>query len=61
MSSATDSYRPYAGEEIMEAYYKATLVTGIAATMDYQYVTNPAYDAARGSINVYALRLHVEF
>ena len=45
----------------MEAYYKATLVTGIAATMDYQYVTNPAYDAARGSINVYALRLHVEF
>lgn len=38
----------YAGEQIIEAYYKAILITGISTTADYQRVINPAYDAVRG-------------
>lgn len=51
----------YSGEQIIEVYYKATLITGIAATMDYQHVANPAYDTARGPIDVYGIRLHAEY
>lgn len=51
----------YAGEQIIEAYYKATLMTGITATADYQLVINPAYDAVRGPINFFAIRLHGEY
>jgi high affinity Mn2+ porin len=51
----------YAGEEIMEAYYKAVLLKGVEATFDYQRVVNPAYDAVRGPIDFYGVRLHLEF
>ena len=51
----------YGGEKIIEAYYKATLIPGIATTADYQHVINPAYNAVRSSIDFYALRLHAEF
>ncbi|MGB9154148.1 MAG: carbohydrate porin [Alphaproteobacteria bacterium] len=51
----------YAGEQIIEAYYKATLMPGIATTADYQRVINPAYDAARGPIDFFAVRLHIEY
>ena len=30
-------------------------------TADYQRIQNPAYNADRGPINVYALRFHAEF
>ena len=51
----------YAGEHIIEAYYRAALTKGIDATADYQRVMNPAYDAVRGPIDFYAIRLHVEY
>jgi high affinity Mn2+ porin len=28
---------------------------------DYQYISNPAYNADRGPVNIFALRLHVEY
>ena len=51
----------YGGEQIIEAYYKATVTTGIALTADYQHVINPAYDAVRGPIDFFAVRLHAEY
>ncbi len=51
----------YDAEQIIEAYYKATLVPGLALAFDYQRMLNPAYDAARGPINFFALRLHANF
>lgn len=50
----------YAPEQILESYYKATVVEGLALTVDYQRATNPAYDKVRGPINVFALRIHAE-
>lgn len=50
-------YRP---EDIFEGYYSYGLAKGIWLTADYQRLQNPAYNADRGPINVYALRFHAE-
>lgn len=52
------NYRP---EDIFEGYYSLHLYKGSWLTADYQRIQNPAYNAARGPISVYALRLHAEY
>jgi high affinity Mn2+ porin len=57
-----DGQLPEAGfEKIIETYYKASIVTGIDATLDFQHVENPGYDALRGPVEIFAVRLHAEF
>ena len=51
----------YQPEQIIEAYYKASVMDGIALTLDYQRVTNPGYDAVRGPIDFYSFRIHTEY
>lgn len=52
----------YATERIVEAYYSAKLLSGFWATLDYQQVRNPGYNADRaGPARVWTLRLHTEF
>ena len=51
----------YKPETILEVFYSAQLVKGAWVTLDYQRIQNPAYNAARGPINVFAVRLHAEF
>jgi len=51
----------YNRENVVEAYYAAKLWTGIFATLDYQFIANPAYNADRGPASVLGLRLHGEF
>lgn len=51
----------YAREDIVEAYYSASLWQGIQASLDYQFVANPGYNADRGPVSVLGLRLHGEF
>jgi high affinity Mn2+ porin len=48
-------------ENILEAYYRASLVEGVSATLDYQFVDHPAYDVSRGPVHILGLRLHAEF
>ena len=48
-------------ERIGEVYYKAALISGIALTVDYQYVENPAYNRDRGPVSLIAGRLHAQF
>lgn len=50
-------YRP---EDIFEGYYSFGVTKNIWLTADYQRMQNPAYNADRGPINVYAFRLHAE-
>ena len=52
------SYKP---ENIMECFYSLSLYKKTWLTADYQRISNPAYNASRGPINVYAFRLHAEF
>lgn len=51
----------YHSEDIAEAYYNARLIAGLWATLDYQYIAAPAYNADRGPVSVYTARLHAEF
>ena len=48
-------------EYISESYYSARLFPGFFATVDLQYITNPAYNRDRGPAAVGSLRLHYEW
>jgi high affinity Mn2+ porin len=52
------NYRP---ERILETYYAYALTKQITLTADYQFITNPAYNADRGPVHIFSGRLHGEF
>ena len=51
----------YATENVMEAYYNAQATKWLAATLDYQFIANPAYNAGRGPVSILGARLHATF
>ena len=51
----------YQEEKILEAYYALNLGKGATLTFDYQFVVDPAYNADRGPVSIFATRMHVEF
>ena len=51
----------YAREDVVETYYTVNLWRGVAASADYQFIANPAYNADRGPVSVLGFRLHGEF
>jgi hypothetical protein len=54
----TISYKP---EQIGELYYNALLVKNVLLGLNYQHVINPAYNSARGPVNILSFRVHAEF
>jgi high affinity Mn2+ porin len=55
-----------ASENIMETYYDIGLgrvarVASAHLTIDYQLIGNPAYNADRGPVSIFAARLHAQF
>ena len=50
----------YGREDVVESYYSAALWKGVQATLDYQFIANPAYNADRGPVSVFGIRLHGE-
>jgi carbohydrate-selective porin OprB len=51
------NYRP---ETIFEGYYSINLFKGGWLSPDYQFIMNPAFNADRGPVHVFAFRLHAE-
>jgi high affinity Mn2+ porin len=51
----------YREERVDEAYYSFAVRKSLALSVDYQFVTHPAYNADRGPVSIYALRLHAAF
>jgi high affinity Mn2+ porin len=51
-------YRP---EDIVEVYYSLALAKGASLSIDLQRIAHPAYNADRGPVDFYGLRLHAEF
>jgi high affinity Mn2+ porin len=51
----------YSRENILEAYYSAALWPAAYVSIDYQFVVNPAFNAYRGPVSIFAVRLHGEF
>jgi high affinity Mn2+ porin len=58
---AGDGRLSYNFEKTLEAYYKAQVWGELSATADYQFVMNPAYNAARGPVSIVSLRLHWDY
>ena len=59
-----DGQLPHYGlEKIMESYYAYAMpgLDHLTLTLNYQYVVNPAYNADRGPISFFGIRLHKEF
>ena len=50
------NYRP---ELAIEAYYSFSPFRWLAATLDYQLIVDPGYNADRGPVSIYAIRAHV--
>jgi len=51
----------YSQERILEAYYAWKVNSWTTMTFDYQFITNPAYNADRGPVSIFSGRLHAEF
>ena len=52
------NYKP---EEIIETYYQFKFLEHLFFAPDYQYVVNPAFNADRGPVSIYSIRVHFEF
>ncbi len=51
----------YRLEKILETYYSYSLNSSSSVTFDYQFVADPAYNADRGPVHIFAGRFHAEF
>ena len=50
-----------AGEGVAEAFYSVNFLKAIWLSGDYQFLWNPAYNADRGPVNIFGVRVHAEF
>jgi high affinity Mn2+ porin len=51
----------YGLEKIFETYYSYALTASSRLSLDYQFVSNPGYNADRGPVNAFAARYHWQF
>ncbi|MFS2214182.1 carbohydrate porin [Telluria sp. Tellsp104] len=56
-----DGRLDYHAEQITETYYKIGLGRYAALSLDWQHIANPAYNGARGPVNVAGVRLHGQY
>jgi high affinity Mn2+ porin len=56
-----DGALDYRAEQVLETYYAYTPEKWATLSFDYQYVVNPAFNAARGPVSIFALRVHTAF
>ncbi|MET0676197.1 MAG: carbohydrate porin [Bradyrhizobium sp.] len=56
-----DGQLNYRKERVLETYYSYALSKNMTLTADYQFITNPAYNADRGPVHVFSGRFHGEF
>jgi high affinity Mn2+ porin len=48
-------------EKIFETYYTVAVTPALKVSFDYQFIADPAYNPARGPVNVGAIRIHTQF
>jgi len=58
---AGDGTLTYGWERSLEAYYDFQIWKTLHAALDYQFVSNPAYNRDRGPVSVFGARIHWEF
>ena len=50
----------YRSEQLLEVYYSAPILRGLWASLDFQHIANPAYNADRGPVNFIGVRMHLQ-
>ncbi len=55
-----DGNLTYGSEKVIESYYDFPIGKGCRFAFDYQFVYDPAFNADRGPVNIFAIRLHWE-
>ncbi|MDB6111448.1 MAG: hypothetical protein JWR69_3198 [Pedosphaera sp.] len=58
---AGDGRLSYGLEQLMETYYDFQLWKTVHVTLDYQFISNPAFNRDRGPVSVLGARLHWSF
>jgi high affinity Mn2+ porin len=56
-----DGRLDYREEKALETYYSYAFAKWAALSFDYQFIVNPGYNADRGPVSIYAIRLHTAF
>ncbi len=56
-----DGALSYAREDILESYYTAHNWRGLFTSFDLQLVAHPGYNQARGPVEIFTVRTHVDF
>ncbi len=56
-----DGHLSVAPESVVEGFYSFNLLKAIWLSGDYQFVTNPGYNSARGPVHIFGGRVHAEF
>jgi len=51
----------YGSEQVLDIFYSLCLYKTIWLSVDYQHITNPAFNIDRGPVDIVGLRLHTEF
>jgi high affinity Mn2+ porin len=55
-----DGALSYGPEKVLETYYSFQIWKTIYATLDYQFVIDPAFNRDRGPVSIFGARLHWE-
>ncbi len=55
-----DGNLTYGTEKVIETFYDIPIGKGCRFAFDYQFIGDPAFNADRGPVNVFAVRLHWE-
>jgi high affinity Mn2+ porin len=58
---AGDGNLNYGWEKILETYYDCRVWKTVHVALDYQFITDPAFNRARGPVSVFGARVHWEF
>jgi high affinity Mn2+ porin len=56
-----DGALSYCPEKVVEVYYNFQIWKTVHATLDYQFVTDPAFNRDRGPVSIFGARLHWDF
>jgi high affinity Mn2+ porin len=58
---AGDGNLNYGWEKILETYYDFKIWRTLHSSLDYQFISNPAFNQDRGPVSVFSARVHWEF
>jgi high affinity Mn2+ porin len=58
---AGDGALSYGWEKTLETYYDCKIWKTIHAAVDYQFITDPAFNQDRGPVSVFSARIHWEY